>query len=256
MHGRFFFAMPLPFDATVFVFVAAVIFAAYVVFGITAFGAALFTVPILSHVLPLEFVLPTCVLLDVAAALAVGGRISREADWSELRWMIPFAVIGAITGFTLLVNLPRRATMAALGAFLLVYGVYSLRKGGTAGMVSRTWAPVTGLIGGAMGTLLGIAAPPYAIYLARRLTDMRAYRATLSNMVIFSTTTRALVFLAGGLMLVDRLFAFVLLLPFALGGIWIGGRIAKRVSREQLLRVVSMLLLAIGASLVVRVAVA
>ncbi len=242
----------LPFDAALFAFMAAVVFAAYVVFGISAFGAALFTVPILSHVLPLEFVLPTCVLLDVSAAIAVGGRISREADWSELRWMIPFAVIGAIAGFTLLVNLPRRATMIALGTFLLLYGVYSLRKGEAASIVSRAWAPVTGLIGGSMGTLLGIAAPPYAIYLTRRLTDMRAYRATLSNMVIFSTITRALVFLAGGLMLFDRLFAFVLLLPFALAGIWIGGRIAKRVSREQLLRVVSLLLLAIGGSLLAR----
>jgi len=244
--------MTIPFDALTFAFVAAVIFAAYVVFGITAFGAALFTVPILSHVLPLEFVLPTCVLLDVSAATAVGGRISRDADWSELRWIIPFAVIGAVAGFTLLVNLPRRATMAALGAFLLIYAVYSLRKGESAGNVSRVWAPVSGLVGGAMGTLLGIAAPPYAIYLARRLAEVRIYRATLSNMVMFSTITRALVFLAGGLMLADRLFAFVLLLPFALGGIWAGGRIANRVSREQLLHVVSVLLLAIGVSLVAR----
>ena len=246
--------MIIPFDFHTFAIAAAVTVAAYVLFGITAFGAALFTVPILSHLLPMEFVLPTCVLLDVSAALAVGSRISREADWSELRWLIPFAVIGAITGFTLLVNLPRNVTMTALGAFLLIYGVHSLRRGDTARNVGRAWAPVTGFIGGAMGTLLGIAAPPYAIYLTRRITDLRAYRATLSNMVIFSTVTRALVFLAGGLMLADRLTAFVLLLPFALAGIAIGGRIAGRVSRPQLLRVVSVLLMLIGASLIARAA--
>jgi len=242
----------MPFDLQTFAIAAVVIVAAYVVFGLTAFGAALFTVPILSHLLPMEFVLPTCVLLDVSAALAVGSRISREADWTELRWLIPFAVIGAVAGFTLLVNLPGHVTLMALGSFLLIYGLHSLRQGDAAGRVGRGWAPVTGFIGGSMGTLIGIAAPPYAIYLARRITDLRAYRATLSNMVIFSTVTRALVFLAGGLMLTDRLMAFVLLLPFALTGIWIGGRIAGRVSRPQLLRVISVLLMLIGGSLIAR----
>lgn len=246
--------MNIPFDLTTFLIVATVVSGAYVVFGVTAFGAALFTVPILSHWLPLEFVLPTCVLLDVAAALAVGSRISREADWSELRWMIPFAVIGAVVGVTLLVNLPRRATLVVLGVFLVAYAAHTLRGGGVMGQVSRGWAPVTGFIGGSMGTLLGIAAPPYAIYLSRRISDMRAYRATLSNMVIFSTTTRALVFLAGGLMLADRLLAFVMLLPFALAGIRIGTHISTRVSREQLLRAVSVLLMLIGVSLLVKAA--
>lgn len=246
--------MILPFDPQTFAMAAVVVFGAYIIFGVTAFGAALFTVPILSHFLPLAFVLPTCVLLDVAAALAVGGRITREADWSELRWMIPFAIVGAVVGVTLLVNLPQHAILIALGAFLLIYGIYSLRKDAAVGQVSRAWAPVTGFIGGSMGTLLGIAAPPYAIYLARRIAEPRAYRATLSNMVIFSTTTRALVFLAGGLMLVDRLTAFVLLLPFALAGIWAGTRISARVSRAQLLRVVSVLLMLIGASLLLRAA--
>ena len=188
----------------------------------------------------------------VVAALAVGARITRDADWTELRWMIPFSIVGAVVGVTLLVNLPQRAIMTALGAFLLIYAVYSLRQDGAPGRVSRVWAPFTGFIGGSMGTLLGIAAPPYAIYLARRLVDTGAYRATLSNMVIFSTTTRALVFLAGGLMLADRLTAFALLLPFALAGLGIGTRISKRVSRAQLLRVISVLLMLIGASLLAR----
>lgn len=244
----------VPFDLTTFAIAAAVVLGAYIIFGVSAFGAALFTVPILSHLLPMEFVLPTCVLLDVAAALAVGGRITREAEWAELTWMIPFAVVGAVVGVTLLVNLPRQVTMIVLGVFLVAYAVYSLRQGGGLSQVSRAWAPVTGFAGGAMGTMLGIAAPPYAIYLARRLFDARVYRATLSNMVIVSTTTRALVFLAGGLMLTDRLLAFVLLLPFALAGIAIGSRLAARASREQLLRVVSVLLMLIGVSLIARAA--
>ena len=244
--------MTIPFDPATFTIAAAVVFGAYVVFGISAFGAAMFTVPVLSHLLPLHFVLPMCVLLDVAAAFALGVRFSREADRGELKWMVPASFVGAVLGVTLLVSLPRQAVLVALGSFLVVYGSYALRQGGAAAQVGRRWAPVSGLVGGALGTLFGIGAPPYAIYLSRRLAEPVAYRATLSNMVIFSVSIRALVFAAGGLMLADRLLGFALLAPFALAGLWLGNRIQGRFTRTMLVRFVAALLLLMGASLIVR----
>ena len=110
-----------------------------------------------------------------------------------------------------------------------------------------------GVFGGAMGTLFGVGAPPYAIYLSRRLMDKGALRATLSNMVLLSVSIRALVFTAGGLMLADRLIAFALLLPFALIGLWVGNRIHGRVSHAALLRFVAALLVVLGVSLLLRV---
>jgi len=71
-------------------------------------------------------------------------------------------------------------------------------------------------------------------------------------MVIFSVSIRALVFTAGGLMLADRLVGYAMLVPFALAGLWIGNRIHGRISREAVLRVVAVVLLLIGASLIAR----
>lgn len=244
--------MTIPFDLQTYVIAAAGVGAAYVIFGITTFGAALFTVPLLSQFFPLQFVLPMAVLLDVAAALALGTRFSREADKSELKLMVPASLIGAVLGVTLLVNLPRAATVGALGLFLVAYSTYTLRQGMNVSTVGRGWAPVAGLTGGAFGTLFGIGAPPYAIYLSRRKSDILAYRATLSNMVLFSVSIRALVFLVSGLMLADRVIGFAMLVPFALGGLWVGMRLQRRISRAATLRLVSVLLLLIGASLIYR----
>lgn len=244
--------MTIPFDLPTFLVAAAVFTAAYIIFGISAFGAALFTVPVLTHFLPLDFVLPMCALVDMTAAFALGARFSREADWSELKWMVPLSLAGAIAGVTLLVALPRQATIAGIGAFLVAYALYALRQGEAVRIVGRAWAPVAGFIGGAFGTLFGVGAPPYAIYLTHRLRDKLAFRATLSNMVIFSVSMRVVVFTASGLMLADRLIGFALLVPFALAGLWVGNRIHGRTSRAGLLRVVAGLLLLIGLSLLVR----
>jgi hypothetical protein len=244
--------MTIPFDLATFVMAAAVFTGAYVIFGISAFGAALFTVPILSHFLPLDFVLPMCALIDMSAALVLGVRFSREADWSELKWMVPLSLAGAVAGVTLLVALPRQATIAGIGMFLVAYGIYALRQAEAVRIVSRAWAPVAGFIGGAFGTLFGVGAPPYAIYLTHRLRDKLVFRATLSNMVIFSVSMRAVVFAASGLMLADRIVGFALLVPFALAGLWLGNRIHGRTSRAGLLRIVAGLLLLIGLSLLAR----
>jgi uncharacterized membrane protein YfcA len=244
--------MTVPFDLTIYAIAATVVFGSYVVFGISAFGAALFTVPILSHFLPLDYVLPMCVLLDVSAALSLGVRFSREADKSELKWMVPFSLAGAVAGVTLLVALPQSATIAGIGTFLVAYAIYSLRQGEAARVVSQAWAPVAGFVGGAFGTLFGVGAPPYAIYLTHRMRDKLSLRATLSNMVIFSVSIRALVFTAGGLMLADRLLGFAVLVPFTLAGLWLGNRLQARIARGALLRVISVLLLLIGVSLLAR----
>ena len=244
--------MNIPFELHAVAIAALVVGVAYIVFGISSFGAALISVPILSHLFPLDFVLPTCALLDVTAAMALGARVSRGAVVSELKIMVPACLIGAVLGVTLLVSLPRQATLTAFGVFLVAYGAYALRRGGAAGRVSRAWGAVAGFAGGAMGTMFGVGAPPYAVYLPRRIDDKRALRATLSTMVLFSTAIRALVFAAGGLMLADRLIMFAILLPFALAGLAFGNRLQGRISRDQLARFMSVLVLMIGVSVLVR----
>jgi len=248
----------VPFDNLSFAMVGlAIVAVGYVVFGISGFGASLLTVPILSHFYPVPFVLALAVLLDLCGALVVGMRSRRDAEVAEIRWLIPFSVAGAIIGTTLLVNLPRNATILALGAFIAVYGAYGLAVRGPLRRVSGRWAPVAGTFGGITGTLFGIGGPPYLIYLSRRLTDKDRLRATMSHMVAFSLITRLVVFTVAGLMVQPELLTGVILfLPAALAGIAIGTRIHVALRQETLLRILFGVLLASGVSLVVRAAAA
>jgi uncharacterized membrane protein YfcA len=232
----------------------AIVACGYFVFGLSGFGAALLTVPVVSHLWPVQFVLPVLALLDFTASMVLGVRHHRQAERRELTRMIPMAVLGAALGATLLVNLPRGAGLAGIGAFAVLYGAYALFERGVFGRISRNWAYLAGIVGGTSGALFGIGGPPYAIYLSRRIEDKDVLRATVATMVIFSVGSRLVMFAIAGLVMWNELKTALVLLPFVFAGLWAGGRAHLRISRQALGRFIAVLLIATGVSLLVRAA--
>jgi len=109
---------------------ALIVFAGYTMFGVTGFGASPITVPVLAHFLPLPFVLSLAAALDLGSAAALGVHTKKQADVRELLVLAPFTIIGLAIGVTLLVSLPRDATLFALGVFVCGYALYIMLQRG------------------------------------------------------------------------------------------------------------------------------
>jgi hypothetical protein len=241
----------IPPDALVVV--ACVIFAGYLVFGVTGFGASPLTIPVLVHVLPLAFVLALAAVLDLGSALALGWRTRRDADSRELLTLLPFTLVGLILGVTLLVRLPGDATRLALGVFVCLYAAHLLLRRDHARRLGRGWAAPAGVVGGVVGALFGIGGPPYVMYLAGRMPEPVAQRATISQMVIVSVGLRVAAFGLAGLLGSRTLWLTVaMLLPVAWLGVWLGDRVHVRLAPATAARLIAALLFVIGASLVAR----
>src|SRR5258705_8751027 len=205
--------------------VALVILVGYTVFGATGFGASPITIPVLAHVLPLTFVLPLAALLDLGSGLVLGFHTRRQADTRELLTLVPFTLVGLTLGVTLLVSLPRDATVLALGLFVCVYALYVMFRRGSARRLSRYWAAPAGMLGGIVGALFGMGGPPYVVYISGRIPDPAAQRATISQMVILNVGLRVAAFAVAGLLVSRALWiAVAILLPVAWIGLWVGHR--------------------------------
>jgi len=232
---------------------ALIAFAGSVVYGVTGFGSALVTIPLATHLVPLPFALAMFAVVDLANALRVGLESPRHAVRAEIARMAPMIVVGVILGVTALVNLPRRAGMLALGLFVASYALYSLTRRASFGIVSRRFAYLAGAAGGVTGTLFGAGGPPYAIYLSHRPLTKEEFRATLSLTSICSIGLRVIAFIATGLLLDLRAWiAAAVAIPAAMLGLAAATRLFRRISRTTLTRLVALLLLATGGSLVVR----
>jgi len=232
---------------------APIAFAAGFIQGLTGFGSALVSIPLATFFVPLPFALAVFAIVDFVNGLRLGLENPKNAVLGDIARMVPFMIAGIVTGTTLLVNLPRNASLVALGIFVLVYAIYSLSRRGAPAIVSRNWAFFAGFCGGLSGTLFGAGGPPYAIYLSHRPLSKEQFRATMTLTTIFSIGLRLAAFAVTGLLMQDGVWiAAAASIPAGLLAIYFASKIFRVISREMVLRGVAVLLLASGASLVAR----
>jgi uncharacterized membrane protein YfcA len=230
---------------------AAVILFAYVIRGLTGFGSALVAVPLLVRFLPLQFVVPFMMALDFTASFMLGGSQRKHIVWGELKWLLPASMAGALLGIYLLLRLPQDWLLPALGALVMLFGLRNVLALHGEAPIARAWAIPAGLIGGSVSALFGTGGPPYVIYLSHRLRDKTLLRATFSGLFVIDGGFRLLVFLASGLLLQPHLWlAWLLALPVAALGLFLGHTLHLGLSNAQMLRLVGVLLVFSGGALV------
>lgn len=243
----------MPDDLWLLPLIAAIAFLGSLVYGMTGFGAGLVTIPLATHFVPLPFALSVFALADFVMALRIGLQKPKDAVMAEIVRMVPFVLAGTVVGVTVLVNLPRAGAMLALGLFIALYAVYALLSRPGATMVSRHWAYLAGFSGGITSTLFGAGGPPYAIYLSHRPLTKEQFRATITLTTVFSIGMRVVAFAITGLLLkAEVLVTAALAIVAAMIGLSFASWAFKRVTRELLLRLVALLLLANGISLIAR----
>jgi uncharacterized membrane protein YfcA len=232
---------------------AAIAFAGALIFGITGFGSALITIPLATHFVPLPMALALFALVDMACSFSVGLENPKNAVRSEWRRLVPMILVGTALGVTLLVNLPRKTGLALLGVFVLSYSLYSLTRRPSTNTLRPGWGWVAGLVGGITSTVFGAGGPAYAIYLSHRGLTKEQFRATMGFATMTSISVRVIAFFITGTLRDSRVWlSELLMVPAALAGIYISRRLFLRISRDLLLRLVAVLLLASGGSLLVR----
>ncbi|MFT3717175.1 TSUP family transporter [Pseudorhodoferax sp.] len=229
--------------------------AAYVVFGLAGFGTALVAGPVLAHWWPLATIVPLLALLDCAAAALGLLRDGRQAERGELRRLVPWMALGSLGGAALLLAGRPQALLLALGVFAAGHACYQLLVRRPQRRFGPGAALPFGLVGGLCSALFGSGGFLYAIYLSGRVAEPTRQRVTQSALIGLSTLTRLVLFaLAGVYAQRGVLVLAACLLPAMLLGSAIGRRLVLGMPRERFLRLVHLVVLGSGLSLLARYA--
>lgn len=94
---------------------------AYLVFGMAGFGSALIATPVLAMYLPLNMIVPILALIDLTAALINLVKDGKNADYQEIKWIIPLMVVGSLIGAAILLKTRPDILILLLGIFVIFY---------------------------------------------------------------------------------------------------------------------------------------
>jgi uncharacterized membrane protein YfcA len=243
----------MTFDLLTLAQLALIIVFGYIVFGLTGFGSSVTAMPLLVLLMPLRMAVPLMLVFDLVSGLLMGLKNRRFIDRREALRLIPFMMAGMAIGVLALVRAPERLLLVLLGVFILGYSAWSLLARHTPRPLAPAWAGPFGIVGGMFTALFGTGGPFYTIFLTRRLHDKLPLRATISGVLFFSAVARLVLFTGAGLYR-DRALPLLAagLLPFALGGLYVGNRLHQWLPAERVRQFVWVVLIAGGASLVLR----
>lgn len=223
------------------------------VLGITGFGSALISVPLLAWVWPLHQVVPLVLLIDFVACLLLGGLQWRQVQVRELLRFFVWILLGVGVG-TALSQVPgvlqSGALLFALGAYVAWIGGRGLQgKTIGSGSVLRP-AGVSGILAGVIEVLWGTSGPVIVGHLISRFPDPHVLRAHISLCLMLVSGLACLTMWATGRTTSPEVWDSLLaLMAVALTSMWICHRWSRHAPVAWLRRATLGLLLLSGLAL-------
>jgi uncharacterized membrane protein YfcA len=227
-------------------------FAAALVAGLSGFAFGLIAAAAWLHFLtPIQ----TATLI-IAFGLLVQGisvwKLRHALEWRRLWPFVLGAAIGVPLGVAILDWADARQVQIGVGAFLAVYGVYSLARP-TLGPVHAGGAALdsgVGFLNGVLAGVTGLAGILVVIWCGLRGWSKDVQRGVFQPAAVATFVMTALWLGAKGAIATDTLTLFLLGLPVLLAGTWLGLKLYGRIDEAGFRRIVLVLLLLSGLMLV------
>ena len=235
---------------------AGVVFGAYVVRGMSGFGAGLVATPLLVFLLPMSTVVPATALIVFVLFIFLTLRDRHQVLWDEFRRLLLPTLVGVAGGLYLFTMLDNRLLLKLLGGFLVAYAAYMLIAqwvGVKQLQLSEKWAAPLGFLGAFIDSMFGGGGGTLVvIYMHGRGVGKAEFRATLAVLWFVEMIARIAGYALAGFYTPSTLGLVAVMLPFMLLGTWVGEKINARVSHERFTQILAAMLLLSGASLLLK----
>ena len=222
---------------------------------ISGMGVGLIAAPVLSLLLgPIDGILLVNLLAVINAATNTWG-MRADVDWKKFAPIALALVIGVVPGTWVVANAPTNVLLVLVGALLLLaLSVVTLGKRYVPRVEGVVPAALSGVIGGFMNTLAGVAGPAITVYAEAARWPQRVYAATLQPIFLVAGTLSFTVKVAAGAADVRGIepALWVATLAALAVGIGAGKRLAPRVPSTTAHKIALGLAFAGGATALVR----
>ena len=239
-------------DPALILFILLIQIVGFTVKGLVGFGNSPLTGPLLSFRLDNSVISPGGVLMDAPTNAWIAWKNRKNYDWRKVLPLTAAVLCGVIPGtFLLKTGLPW-VIKALLGLLVIGIGVEMATRKNAKARALPPWvkyvvAVVSGVFSGLYGINLLIAA-----YLERTSNGHSEFKGSLCFLFVTENIFRTCLYAASGLFTPEALAFTLVTIPGAVIGLWLGGRIERRISEKAASRSVIVLFIFSGISILVK----
>lgn len=223
--------------------------------GVTGLGFVTLCLGFLALLLDLKLAIALVILPSLSSNIMVMIESGRFIEAAKRFWLLYISALpGLILGIWLLGESDKDLPRAILGLVMFLYGIYGLWKGImtiSKQQEKRLYFPI-GFTSGVVNGVTGSQIMPIMPYLLSLNMDRNLFIQTINT----SFTINMIIMLFGlnklGMITIDNMIISAIgIIPVA-GGIWLGGIVRKKVSEQFYRKMVLVLLIILGITLVIR----
>lgn len=242
-------------DILTLLFVLSAFFAASFLKGLTGLGFSTLCLGILAVFLDLKVAIPLVFLPSLSSNFLVMVDAGRFFEALKRFWLLYLsAVPGLIFGILVLGGSDNGIPRLVLGAVMIVYGTIGLLKGtfSVSSKYEKLLGVPVGIVSGLVNGMTGSQIMPIMPYLLALKMDRDLFIQTINCAFTINTLIMVLGLSKLGLITKPVVFTSAAgVLPVWLG-IYMGGKIRKKVTEEIYRKMVLVLLLCLGISLIIK----
>jgi uncharacterized membrane protein YfcA len=174
-------------------------------------------------------------------------------DKSKYWPLLVGGLIGVPCGVGFLVLAPKNIITGILGLVILAYVLW--RSAGKIAFETQPnykWGVAAGLLGGALGGAFNTSGPPAVMYVSGRSWSPNTVKATLQVFFCLNSVVQLSLYGYEGYLTCEVFTYDLILLPFVLLGVWLGGVLSSRFSSRLFEHLVMGGLVVLGVVFIVR----
>ncbi|NGM84275.1 sulfite exporter TauE/SafE family protein [Paenibacillus sp. 7124] len=199
--------------------------------GLTSFGFALVSMPLLTLWLPLQETVPLVVMLSVITNIAILAGAYKDAAVRKIWVLVLSSIAAAPLGAWLLLVVDASVLKVATGLLVLAYSALLL-TGKSFPVRNERFAFVpVGIASGLLNGSISMSGPPVALFLSGQGTGKAAFRANLTAYAAILNIITIVSFSQGGLLNGNVMSVFGWTVPVLLAGVWLGIKAVRRLNR-------------------------
>jgi uncharacterized membrane protein YfcA len=216
--------------------------------GLTGFGLALISTPLLLFVYDPRTVVVITVALSIFINFAVVWDSWRDAQRRVVIALLPPAFVGIVMGVEVLRVVNPLYIRLAVGVVVVFSALLLLRDIQLPGAETRWGTVLAGWASGALSTSTGLAGPPIVLLLASRGLPKRVFRGSSALYFLVMSVAGVVVLFYRRLFDASDVQLMLILIPAAFLGKVIGTAMLKRIS-EKTFRTITLSIVILTGSL-------